>query len=298
MPLSINCSHEESIDLAECIDNIESRGFDPKDKDSVGYSAYQLRALYNNRTFLNDIIIKELQNRCQTQNKDNSYSGQSIMLYSGNNGIALRANIWPGKDHYLMRSSGEAAFYFDTPHDHNFDFLTIGYMGPGYWSEYYEYDYEKVTGYVGEKVDLKFIEKSCLSEGKILFYRAHKDVHHQLPADSLSISLNIMHQSQVQPWYDQYHFDLDNKKITKILNHISGEILLRIAVQMVPEQGEELAHEYAKSHPSDRMRSSAWDALLSIKKNDEEQQSLIEEACRNDSMMIQKKAQALIKTIA
>jgi hypothetical protein len=35
-----------------------------------------------------------------------------------------------------MRASGAAAFVYGLPHDHNFDFLTLGYFGPGYWSDY------------------------------------------------------------------------------------------------------------------------------------------------------------------
>lgn len=230
--------HDEIIDLETCVTRLNDKGFHPQDEDSVQYAAYQLKALYNNRTFLTDIIIKELENRCTHQNGSNAYSGQAIMLHNCDNGIVLRANIWPSRDHYLMRSSGDAAFYFDTPHDHNFDFLTIGYMGSGYWSEYYEYEYDKVIGYVGEPVDLKYIEKSRLDMGKILYYRARKDVHHQLPAETLSVSLNIMHQSSIQPWYDQYHFDLEKKQITKILNHVSGEVLLQLAVHIIPETGK------------------------------------------------------------
>lgn len=298
MPLQIDLQHTQSIDLETCIDNLETNGFNPSDKDSVDYAAYQLRSLYNNRSFLNEIIMDELQNRCVNQNHHNAYSNQAIMLHNGKQGFAMRANIWPDKDHYLMRSSGEAAFYFDMPHDHNFDFLTIGYMGPGYWSEYYEYDYKQIVGYSGEEVDLKFVEKSRLNEGKILLYRAHKDVHLQLPAESLSVSLNIVHQSPIQAWHDQYHFDVKNKKIVKILNHVSGEILMRIAVNMIPKEGKDLTMEYLTNHPNDRLRASAWDALLSVCHNDDERHDLIELAAKSDSKMIEERARTLSKTIA
>ena len=43
----------------------------------------------------------------------------------------------------MFKASGISPFFYHVPHDHNFSFLTVGYLGPGYWSEYYEYDYER-----------------------------------------------------------------------------------------------------------------------------------------------------------
>lgn len=99
------------------------------------------------------------------------------------------------------------------PHDHNFDFLTLGYFGPGYWSDYYEYDYGEVTGWRGEAVpSLRRIERSRLEQGKLMLYRAHIDVHAQYAADALSVSLNIMHTTGAQGWLDQYRFDLERRR--------------------------------------------------------------------------------------
>ena len=55
----------------------------------------------------------------------------------------------------MFKASGTSPFFYHVPHDHNFSFLTVGYLGPGYWSEYYEYDYGEVVGMPGEKVDLQ-----------------------------------------------------------------------------------------------------------------------------------------------
>lgn len=292
MALQIESDHDAIINLEQIIAYLDEYGFDPADEHSVNNAAYQLRGLYNDREFLSNILIKELEDRCQTQNESNAYSGQSIILFNRNN-MMIRANIWPGKDHYLMRRNGSDAFYFNTPHDHNFDFLTIGYLGPGYWSEYYEYDYESVIGYEGERVDLRYIETSCLEEGKILHYRAHKDVHHQLPAESLSVSINIMQQNMVQPWYDQYHFDLSSQKIVKILNHVSGEILMQMAVHLIPQHGEALANEYLQNHPCDRMRRSAFAALVSVKSSDDAI-NLIEETAHSNSALLRNEARTML----
>ena len=296
MAQEIISTHENIISLEEIITYLDANGFDPKDEESVAGAAYHLKGLYNDREFLSDILITELENRCHTQNEGNAYGAQSIILHNNEN-IMMRANIWPSKEHYLMRSNGEAAFYFNIAHDHNFDFLTIGYMGPGYCSEYYEYDYEQVVGYEGEEVNLKYIETSCLEEGKILLYRAHKDVHHQLPAQSLSISINIMHQNIAQPWFDQYHFDLKSKKIVKILNHVSSEILLQMAVHLLPEQGLVLAHDYMHNHPCDRIRLSAFQALLSVQSPDARLE-MVERAAHSDRSFLRNSACNMLQLIS
>ena len=94
-----------------------------------------------------------------------------------------------------------------------------------------------------------------------MLYLAHLDVHAQLPADDLSVSLNIMHTSGAQGWTDQYGFDLDRCRIKAIVSGGSSEAFLRIAVGLGSEEAFDLAHRFANRHPSDRMRLCAWDAL-------------------------------------
>ena len=110
-----------------------------------------------------------------------------------------------------MPASGPAPFFYDLPHDHNFSFLTVGYLGPGYWSDYYEHDGDAHAGLDGEPVELRFVERSRLSEGRVLLYRAHRDIHVQRPPDSFSVSLNILAADPGQHWRTQYRFDIDTR---------------------------------------------------------------------------------------
>lgn len=41
----------------------------------------------------------------------------------------------------ITAASAATNLAYGYPHDHNFSFLTSGYLGPGYVSDYYEYDY-------------------------------------------------------------------------------------------------------------------------------------------------------------
>ena len=176
----------------------------------------------------------------------------------------LRANIWPSRDEHMFRASGGGAFVYGLPHDHNFDFLTLGYFGPGYWSDYWEYDYEAVAGAIGEPAGLRFVERSRLEPGKLLHYRAHRDVHSQLPPDALSVSLNVMHAGGAQGWLDQYRFDVERNTIAGVLSPGASEVFLRIAVGLGGDEALDLAERFARTHPSDRMRLTALEAQAGV----------------------------------
>ncbi|HMO67360.1 MAG TPA: hypothetical protein PKE25_01625 [Novosphingobium sp.] len=120
-----------------------------------------------------------------------------------------------------------------------------------------------MTGWRGEPVDLRFVERARLDEGKVMLYRAHLDVHRQLPPDALSVSLNIMHCSGAQGWLDQYAFDVDKGGVARILSNGSSEVFVRIAVGMGHGEATDLAHRFGRQHPSDRMRLACWTALAS-----------------------------------
>ena len=205
----------------------------------------------------------------------------------------MRANIWPSADEHMVRASGEAAFAIGMPHDHNFSFLTHGYFGPGYWSDYYEYDYAEVVGYRGEAVpSLRFIERSRLEPGKLMLYRAHLDVHAQLPADSLSVSLNVMHTDGAQGWLDQYKFDLDRSEIAAQLSPAPSAAFLKVAVGLGGEEALDLAHRFALRHPGDSMRLEAWEALAARESEPEASDALWREAEGSGSRLVAMEATA------
>lgn len=262
MPRVIDIADDRQATLAECTDALAAFGFNPEDENSLRHAAGWLRRLGNDQTFLGDILIEELAQRHREDGPDNAYGPQVMMLAPPNGQFFIRANIWPAADDYMVRASGGDAFVLGLPHDHNFNFLTLGYFGPGYWSDYYEYDYADVIGYRGEAVpSLKFIERSRLEQGKIMLYRAHLDVHAQGAADSLSVSLNIMHTTGAQGWLDQYRFDLERGEIGGIVSPGPSEAFLKVAVALGSDEALDLAHRFARQHPSDRLRLAAWDAL-------------------------------------
>lgn len=291
MPHVIATEEHTAIALDEMVARLSETGFHPGDPANLDQAARLMGQLHNNRDFLGDMFIDELKARHREEQGGNAYGPQAFMLSTpGKANFFLRANIWPSRDEHMYRASGDASFVYGLPHDHNFNFLTLGYFGPGYWSDYYEIDYRQVTGWRGEPVDLRFIERARLDPGKVQLYRAHLDVHRQLPPDALSVSINIMHTCGAQGWLDQYAFDLEGGTLSRILSAGSSEAFMRIAVGLGGGEALDLASRFGRLHPSDRMRLVAWSALAGAQADADAADAVWREAERGGSRLVSAEA--------
>jgi len=286
MPRLIDARTEEKISLAELVELLETGDFDPQDEDNFASWGLALKKLANDRTFLGDMILAELKQRCEGQVRDNQYNPQVVLLHGAVERFIIRANFWPALKDSVVRHSGSDPFFYNVAHDHNFSFLTVGYLGPGYWSDYYEYDYGEVVGIPGEEVNLRFVEKARLDEGKVMLYRAHKDVHLQLPADAMSVSLNILETSHATTFRDQYRFDVENGRIEGIMTRMSLEPMLALAAHFGGEDGLDLLVNFARSHPSDRIRWCALRARAAASPALDDRIAIYEEGARTDSPLV------------
>jgi hypothetical protein len=263
MPLVIDNPSADACSLPECIEALGELGFDADDPASTRAAADWLRRLANNRDFLGDLLVDRLAGR-GGEDIASGYGPQAIVLSRPRDnrpGAAfLRAAIWPSPGDAVFQTSGAASFVYGAAHDHNFDFLTVGYCGPGYESDYYEYDYAHVAGYPGEDAGLRFVERATLSPGKLMLYRRHLDVHSQLPPESLSVSLNVMRLDPAQGWFDQYGFDLERGTVARLLNPLASDAFLRVAVASGAANALDFAEWVGAAHPSDRMRLASFAA--------------------------------------
>jgi hypothetical protein len=264
MPRLIDPGGGDAIGLDDLVDALDASRFDPRDEDAFAGVGPLLARLGRNRMFLGDLVIDELKARCAGQAAGNTYGAQVFLLRPPNGRYVLRANFWPARDDAVARASGAAPFFYDLPHDHNFSFLTVGYEGPGYWSDYYEYDIDAVIGLPGETAGLRFVERSRLEPGTLMLYRARRDVHVQLPPDSLSVSLNILGFDRAQPWAEQFRFDIAHGSIAHGLSAAPSEALVALAAQFGDGDGRDLVESFAAAHPARRMRVTAFGALASL----------------------------------
>ncbi len=281
MPLKFDLNEiTESIELDDCYEQLVESKFDSSDDESFQTVAPILKKLNNNKTFLPEILMAELEKHCDVQKQTNKYTPQVIMLKPASKGINffMRANIWLAKNDPLLTTSGEKSFFYHVPHDHNFSFLTSGYTGPGYASDYYEYDYYDVVGYPGEPVDLRFIERKNLTEGEVMLYRAYKDVHNQLPADELSVSLNIMPSTMFAHLRPQYVFDETCSKIVNstVTSNSSVEPILHLIAEMRDDKSREFMERYAVTTCVEEDRFRAVKALVSVESDADKKSELLE----------------------
>ncbi len=264
MPRLIAPGDGAAITLDALTDALDSTAFDPHDEDSFAALGPLLAQLGRNRSFLADLAIEELKLRCTRQSAANGYGPQVFLLRPPNGRYVIRANFWPAADDAVVRASGTAPFFYGLPHDHNFPFLTYGYLGPGYWSDYYEYDGRAAAGSASDVAGLRFVERSRLEPGKLMLYRMQRDVHVQLPPDSFSVSLNILGQHPSHPWIDQYRFDIARNRIAEGLTTAPSEGLVTLAAHLGGGNALDLIDYIVRHHPHPRMRRTAAAALRSV----------------------------------
>ena len=288
MPIEISSDDNTSIELGELIEFLFENRIQPMEQDSLASASTALKQLSNNREFLAEMVCSELRNYRNLQSS-NSYSAQVFMIYPPQRSgqpFFLRACLWPALADQVVKTSGTDPFFYNKPHDHNFNFLTIGYHGPGYGSDYYEYDYDECNGVKGESVDLRYIERSNLSKGKILLYRAFTDIHNQLPPDSRSISLNIMENSIRASMMDQYAFDLSSGRISALINRTSAGSLFSAAAALGSDEHKEVLRHIAARHEIERIRLAAFDALANTASGTEEALQIWSAVRKSDSAFL------------
>ena len=275
MTYTIETRGGESISLQEYIDYV-SCCVDLQNVDSVLESAGHLRAVADDRTFVTDYINKELEHSWDDFQPENSYSAQTLTLGSGTD-FSIRVNMWlpPSADD---DGWDQRLYAYGLPHDHNFSFLTVGYAGPGYWTEIYEYDGESVEGYPGESVDLTYLERTSLPTGKTMFYRASKDIHIQEPPEAFSMSVNLLIVSPSVKRANQYTFDLDAQRIRGYVpNAGAGRVMLaQLGKYVGNERTSCLLDSLSVQHPQPRLRWAAHDALAVL--NDDRSSDIYDRA--------------------
>jgi hypothetical protein len=277
------------MELDEYVDWVH-RNVDGFDEASVEASAPQLRALANNRELVLDMVeasLKQDDSFLQAEGV-NQYTDSAFILYNSaqeaNNRkgrdrflqFAVRAVVWRVPRLWTNSPERENVIHsYELPHDHNFTFITAGYLGPGYKTRIYEYDYDKVKGYAGESVDIRFLEETYLPQFKLMMYRKNKDIHIQHSPEALSISLNLIisgGREDVANMTQQYHFDLEKKCILeRALGPASnGMALLDLAAEIGDENTADIVARIAHSDPHPETREMAYRALARLAPSERE----------------------------
>jgi hypothetical protein len=268
MTWTIDVGTTDVIDLPECIRRLgELKAMTRRER--LEDAARYLRMLANNKTFLVELVQREI---CQAADLDDyqaaSAFSQQIVDLGGGPSFRLRANMWPACKTETPSDWEKSLFAYQMPHDHNADFLTVGYWGPGYETEIYEYDPERTLGYEGEPVELRFLERTRLTPGKVMFYRANRDIHTQLPGREFSISINLLSSDpEAVRSTKQFWFDVENSTIASSVERLdySPYVFLCRLAGMVGDRGMvNSVEKLAAGHFDARIRAEAFQALAKL----------------------------------
>ncbi|MCE0724166.1 hypothetical protein [Legionella resiliens] len=224
--------------------------------------AQKLAQLALNKTFLVKKLGSELKN-FETFQTGNQFKPSTIIIHRSTNYV-IRAVIWmPLSD----RNQAKVFSYFE-PHDHNFDFFTVNYFGPGYKTRIYQYDYDLVKGIPGEEINLPFIEECYLTQDKVMYYYGSSDAHIQYPPESITVSLNLILPKTYPAKRRQYEFELleKNGKAKIILGNLDRLTQMRTLIDTAIKLGDKnslvLIRKIAMTHSNEQMRAIAWKAIL------------------------------------
>ena len=262
MALTLQCQNTNIVSVDEYLAYVESQ-VDLKDPDSVIASAPMLKALANDRSLvvsrLNDYVEKAF-------TSPGLASAQTILIGNGKH-FYVRANLWPSVKDVGAGRMYQDQFSYHIAHDHNFSFLTVGYLGPGYETDIYEYDYDLVEGYVGEPVAMRFLEKVRFSAGMAMYYRASRDLHIQYPPPEMTITLNLLISPPELRLREQYEFNLTTRTISRLPSELEASRRVSF-VQLSARLGDgntvQLLQDLARQHPCRRTRLTAWQSLVAL----------------------------------
>ncbi|MDB5977323.1 MAG: hypothetical protein JWR07_4083 [Nevskia sp.] len=263
MALVLQVDNSKIATLGDFVEFVRS-GVDLTDTDSIASAAPMLRSLANDHTLVVDHLNRLVKERFRKQ----AVPSAQVVVLAAAPGFYVRANIWPSNADVAAGRVYQDQFAYNVAHDHNYNFLTVGYYGPGYVTDLYEYDFEKIEGFPGEKVDLRFVETLHFKTGMVMLYRASKDVHLQHPPNDLSLTLNLLVAPDTVRLRDQYYFDLEKSTLLNFPNELNSSMrgsLLRIAAQLGDGNTEELLHDLAARHPCRRTRLAAYEALVQMR---------------------------------
>ena len=256
---------------------------DISDLESVCSAAHMLRGLANER----ELVVRRLNWQVKNLFATDALAATQVLFLGGGRDFYVRANLWPSLADLSTGRVLQDHFGYHLAHDHNYNFMTVGYHGPGYYTDIYQYDVTKLRGFLGERVDLQFKERLQFRPGMVMLYEASKDVHTQQPPEELSITLNLMVSSPTVRLQDQYLFDVEKNMLVGYPQDIDSSrrsSLLEMASHIGNANTRQILHDLTTSHPSRRTRLAAYESLASLEPNSS--LAIWERACKDAEPLV------------
>jgi len=176
-----------TLTLEDVIEIFEKRGVNPVSGYDLDESALILTNLYNGRESIFDFLAKNVNTLISNETID--YGPTGFVLHLSKHFyiriVAWTPTYFQGTDYSKLTSN--------IIHDHNFCFLTLGLLGPGYETQIWQYP-EKLTKKlpVNSHVKVNYEGSHILESGKVFFFDKNLDIHRQMRPKELSLSFNVI----------------------------------------------------------------------------------------------------------
>ncbi len=288
MAVTIACDSPDVVNLDQFIEHVHSR-VDLRDMDSIAAAAPMFRGLANDR----ELVVNQLNRQVKHQFKTRSVASAQVIFLGEGKDFYIRANVWPSDADIASGRVYQDQFSYHLAHDHNYNFMTVGYHGPGYTTDIYEYDYDQLEGRAGETVDFRFLERAHFGAGMVMLYRAGKDVHIQYPPEQLSVTLNFMVSTPEVRVRDQFFFDLESRTLLDYPAEADSSkriSVLKMAAQVGNGDTRQLLDDLSRRHPCRRTRLAAYQSLAQLAPAEAGQ--IWESACRDPERLVAQAARA------
>lgn len=187
------------------------------DESELYYASNMLNGLSINQPEIESFFRERLKEISSGKISFGFYKSQVLVVHI-NRKYILRIAIWPSKNDYIYENNDKDAFFYNIPHDHNFNLLTTCIHGSGYKTEFYSYNHDETEKKLLSKVNLEKKGLYNLAKGDTWFYESSSDIHIQHPPDTLSITLNIIENINAFDVKPQFHFDIENSLISEIIS--------------------------------------------------------------------------------
>lgn len=213
----INTSSVSKKTIQDIIEYLDEEPNIFSSESELCYAANVLNGLSINNSEIELFFRERLKEISSGKISFGFYKSQVLVIHV-NRKYILRIAIWPSKDDYIYENNDKDAFFYNIPHDHNFNLLTTCIHGSGYKTEFYSYNHDETEKKLFSKVNLENRGLYTLAKGDTWFYESSSDIHIQHPPDTLSITLNIIENINPFDVKPQFHFDIKNSLISEIIS--------------------------------------------------------------------------------
>lgn len=240
----------KAIDI-ESFSNIAADIYRQDDPETIWKMREPLAALAQN----SELLLGEML-RCHRQRSISNIVTEQPTYYviHRTEGWSLRITVWmPESCVESVRVLENMAFAYDYPHDHNFDLLTVTCFGGGYETEVLTHEGIDSSAKVGDIVNAVSLGRMRLSPGTVFFYEACKDVHIQVPVESITMALNFLPFSPRNNIRPQYAFKVQDPHHLEILgsplSHEQREMSLARFIGKFLDNGHDVSKALSDLRP-------------------------------------------------